>query len=139
MNPNNGQPCKILLTCNGGTHILVTNSDLIGLINRWKIIPHIANTANYLAPVKSWVSEERVLPLLPWTSIVPNWIEMLIFIPTDKCNSHLSAKKLLFKAHGNHHRKPQLVQIQRTTNHSMLSPSESWDWEAKNKNVWGRI
>lgn len=81
MNPNNGQPCKILLTCNGGTHILVTNSDLIGLINRWKIIPHIANTANYLAPVKSWASEERVLPPLPGPALFLTGLKCLFLYP----------------------------------------------------------
>lgn len=128
MNHNNGHPCKILLKCNGGTHIsVVTNSYRIGLINRWEFIPSITNIANYLELVRSWVLEECVLPPLHWASIIPNCIQIRIAIPTDKCNSHLSAK-LLFEAHGNHHRKPQLVQIYRTTNHSMLGPSEWRDW-----------
>jgi hypothetical protein len=77
---------------------VVTNSYLIGLINRWELIPSIENIANYLELVRTWVLEEYVLPPLHWTSRIPNWIQILIVIPTDKCSS-LSAEKLLFEAH----------------------------------------
>lgn len=45
----------------------------------------------------------------------------MYYTTTDKCSSHLWSKKLLFGAEIDHYRKLQLVKIQRTTDHRVLS------------------
>lgn len=84
------------------------------MLNKREIMP---DTRNLIISGTNELMDLRVksLPLLYYISIVTDYILNTYLFTTVKCSSHPLSKKLPFAAHGNYHRQPSPVKIQRTT------------------------
>lgn len=111
VNYSSDQCGNVTLRCRSGTLILiVTNSSLIGFkicSTRWKSCLVLETQQTNHGPQKRTSNCFFTKPTQYLTTFL-----IVVFILTDKCSSHPSARKFLFAIHQDYYRKPQWIKRQ---------------------------